>query len=782
MNGKTLFLIFALTLSISFSFAALSANVHALTLGDVIDAIVSAFTTQPQNSSTQGRMWEGGEGGYLITTTTTRTTTTTTSVACSLTANDCPILCADCSPGHVGGGCAGGVNLTSCKCNKPPGCVPTTTTITTSITGPTIYPSCIYGTATATNSVNYGSYKIYATLGSTDSWAKIEVKDSVGNPVETKIINQLDAWDFSAGFTVKVVKVAALQDGTVIGADLAVGATGTYCAFCSDSDGGLNYYVAGITRGMYGGVNGFTNDYCTNATDSNNNPINLVEFYCIDSRNYGPKGYLCPNGCSNGACIQTTTTTTTTTIFCTNDFDCPTKMKCTSYSCPACPTGAACAPCMPNHCVDVGCVPEGGYIPGAISPEYRNHMATECCQGLSAIEPSQRFDQNCNRVPIAGEPSGVCTKCGNGVCGPGENKCNCPQDCGSTCPYECCENDPLYQNKLCPRVMCDCMPGTQCSCPNYVCKNHQCVDLNTIGHDVAVTSFYAPCTETGSSCGITVYENQMFMAKGTITNLGDYTETVSASISACPSYITTTTTVVPLNSSSTTTATSTAGAGGSICVGTGCVIACKILYSGDFVLDSSKSWNIMSLASLPAGSYRLSLSASISSDSDSSNNYQNVYLTVKESLQSYALNFKAGWNLFSVPVTYVSTSNSNCQPESPVWGMYNGNYYETTYTNGGYAYWVKMKSDCTTNITGRNITISNFPTLNDGWNMVGAPSETVNIDDVKGTCTAERGPLWYDPSIGNYVKSSVLQQGRGYFIKVSDACRLGTGLPPPPPS
>jgi hypothetical protein len=50
MKWGLLFLIFVLIFSISF--AALSANVHALTLGDVIDAIVSALTGQPQTTST----------------------------------------------------------------------------------------------------------------------------------------------------------------------------------------------------------------------------------------------------------------------------------------------------------------------------------------------------------------------------------------------------------------------------------------------------------------------------------------------------------------------------------------------------------------------------------------------------------------------------------------------------------------------------------------------------------------------------------------------------------
>jgi hypothetical protein len=73
----------------------------------------------------------------------------------------------------------------------------------------------------------------------------------------------------------------------------------------------------------------------------------------------------------------------------------------------------------------IPCIPEGETFldyPGA----------PECCDGLSLIgldKPEPNF-QIC--VPPTGgadERSGRCTRCGNGVCVPPENKCNCPEDC-----------------------------------------------------------------------------------------------------------------------------------------------------------------------------------------------------------------------------------------------------------------------------------------------------------------------------------------------------------------
>jgi len=148
---------------------------------------------------------------------------------------------------------------------------------------------------------------------------------------------------------------------------------------------------------------------------------------------------------------------------------------------------------------------------------------------------------------------------------------------------------------------------------------------------------------------------------------------------------------------------------------------------------------------------------------------------------TYTINFKAGWNLFSVPVQYVQSSTTSCSPASPIFGLSNGGYYETSYTSGGYGYWVKMNSDCQVVVSGTNVTTGNLPYLTQGWNLIGAPSSSVSISDILGTCTVLKGPLYYDQTIGNYIYSSTLDPGKGYFIKVSDSCKLGTGLPPPPP-
>jgi len=64
------------------------------------------------------------------------------------------------------------------------------------------------------------------------------------------------------------------------------------------------------------------------------------------------------------------------------------------------------------------CITEGGsrpVVPGALP----------CCLGLVSIPCAEPVGDICQPCPGAT----ICADCGNGICGPGENTCNCPEDC-----------------------------------------------------------------------------------------------------------------------------------------------------------------------------------------------------------------------------------------------------------------------------------------------------------------------------------------------------------------
>ncbi|MBU1165078.1 hypothetical protein KKA15_06000 [Patescibacteria group bacterium] len=115
---------------------------------------------------------------------------------------------------------------------------------------------------------------------------------------------------------------------------------------------------------------------------------------------------------SSWVLIKSVMPTTIPYFSCQLDTDCPTSEK-----------------CQANKCISVGCIGIGGTIPGAISPQYREHMSVQCCPGLIQIDWPSNYDTDCNLRQLAGAPAGTCTNCGDGNCTGMETKCNCPFDC-----------------------------------------------------------------------------------------------------------------------------------------------------------------------------------------------------------------------------------------------------------------------------------------------------------------------------------------------------------------
>lgn len=112
---------------------------------------------------------------------------------------------------------------------------------------------------------------------------------------ETTKIEEYDFDDFLGnGMVVKVTTDCHLQIPSEITNPPSIPGDA-----CTDSDGGLNYYVKGTTIGQNeDGPPGITS-----ASDSCNGN-NLYEFICKPSGEFDDESYTCPNGCQNGACTQ----------------------------------------------------------------------------------------------------------------------------------------------------------------------------------------------------------------------------------------------------------------------------------------------------------------------------------------------------------------------------------------------------------------------------------------------------------------------------------------------
>lgn len=77
---------------------------------------------------------------------------------------------------------------------------------------------------------------------------------------------------------------------------------------CTDSDNGLNYYVKGITTGLYwqDTINKWPQSYtdsCSYCDENMQNCKYVSEYYCRSDGKVDNQEFACPNGCQDGACL-----------------------------------------------------------------------------------------------------------------------------------------------------------------------------------------------------------------------------------------------------------------------------------------------------------------------------------------------------------------------------------------------------------------------------------------------------------------------------------------------
>jgi len=170
---------------------------------------------------------------------------------------------------------------------------------------------------------------------------------------------------------------------------------------CTDSDGGINYYVKGSTtevlnnNGEISPSESTIMDYC-----STERPEILVEQYCKEIGFATKINWLCPNGCSDGACVgETEKPCTAEAKICPDGTSvaregpncefraCPTTTdNCTKYS--ICPDGRQVKKCWPSGDVCV-CY-------DSLQEACKTDQETECQETYTCPDGSQV--KNCVRI------------------------------------------------------------------------------------------------------------------------------------------------------------------------------------------------------------------------------------------------------------------------------------------------------------------------------------------------------------------------------------------------
>ena len=134
-----------------------------------------------------------------------------------------------------------------------------------------------------------------------------------------------------------------------------------------------------------------------------------------------------------------------------------------------------------------------------------------------------------------------------------------------------------------------------------------------------------------------------------------------------------------------------------------------------------------------------------------------------------------GWNMFSTILKTMTADQikTTCGTTNPIltYNPTTKGYSQTSTIDPGKGYWIKLSSDCTLNLDS-TIIVNDIPNLLIGWNQIGGPSTSVIFNNVKGTCAVIGSPLKYNPATRGYSTSSTLDPGIGYWVKVTNDCKL----------
>lgn len=247
---------------------------------------------------------------------------------------------------------------------------------------------------------------------------------------------------------------------------------------CTDSDGGLNYYVKGTIDTVI--PEGLTSeDYCPYP---NTNPLILMEHFCSPytsyQGNYTNKFYTCPYGCSNGACLGDGSTLACTDSDGGKNYNVKGSVTAGEFS-------------MTDNCVDSGSILEWYCESNKFKNAYRLCLSGTCSNGACI---------------------GTAPVCGNDVCEP--NEISCFDDCGWFITYT---NEPVQLSYM----------GTDYSFNLLACGYISSVSAITItvsydgipvtlqilkgrtntlpnGLKVTVNDIYCPLDNAGSNANITI--------------------------------------------------------------------------------------------------------------------------------------------------------------------------------------------------------------------------------------------------------------------------------------
>ncbi|MCJ7575494.1 MAG: hypothetical protein MUO80_02275 [Dehalococcoidia bacterium] len=140
------------------------------------------------------------------------------------------------------------------------------------------------------------------------------------------------------------------------------------------------------------------------------------------------------------------------------------------------------------------------------------------------------------------------------------------------------------------------------------------------------------------------------------------------------------------------------------------------------------------------------------------------------------LNFKAGWNMVSIPVAVANNSPSSVFPGVAgifTWNATSRSYYVPMVIEPEKGYWVAVTENVTIAMTGTPVQTWTTD-IKAGWNMIGSVSTNSSVaapnDDPDGSVMTPA--YWWDPIGKSYVQTTNLESGKGYWVASLNDCTL----------
>ncbi|MBM4174999.1 MAG: T9SS type A sorting domain-containing protein [Ignavibacteria bacterium] len=196
--------------------------------------------------------------------------------------------------------------------------------------------------------------------------------------------------------------------------------------------------------------------------------------------------------------------------------------------------------------------------------------------------------------------------------------------------------------------------------------------------------------------------------------------------------------------------------------------------------NNGSSWNTVT-ANTPAstGSYSWTIPNSASAQSkikisDVSNSIitdeSNAVFTIASQLCK-DVNVTTGWNIIAVPVTAANMSKTGLFPTSasPAYAYANG-YVTSDTLSHGRGYWLKFSAGQNISICGTPVILNSVPVVS-GWNLISVYENDVQVSQITSSPSGIITSPFYGYSSG-YTTPTVLSQGKGYWVKVSQSGNL----------